>query len=150
MSDDFYVGKKIEINNIPIYTRYCSISSEDYRSGTFYLWEENIKNNRIRITNNPDNAGKYGFVTGWINVEDLYDKKDKLCIGDKVYVNGNINSNPDGTGNKIKKINSIMYIIKILDSNEYEYNYAVSTAMNRTNQGWAKEDILNKIKSGQV
>lgn len=140
-----YAGKIVQLEKVTIYPRYGSWKSDIIKSGTFYLWDENIKNRRIRITNNLDGIKKPGYITGWVNVEDL-EPKEGLLVGDMVLVNGVLNTYADGKGNKIIKKNAIMYITDKLDPLQFEYNYGIATAMNRTRQGWVKEESIKKYE----
>lgn len=64
-------GTKISLNNTNIYESSDTSSSSGTRSGTYYLWDASIKNNRIRITNSTSNVGESGQVSGWVNVSDI-------------------------------------------------------------------------------
>ena len=141
---EVYFGKEIVLEKVTIYPRYCLTRSEIVKSGTFYLWDNKVKNGKVRITNNPDRIGQPGFVTGWVNIDDLINK-DSIKIGDKVLVNGIINTYADGSGNNISKKNTTMYVVDILDSNQFEFNFGLATAVNRTRQGWANESMIKKV-----
>ena len=61
------------------------------KSGTYYIWDNEIINGRIRITNSKSNVGKAGQVTGWIDVpmkKETVKKEEKKAYkkGDKVKV----------------------------------------------------------------
>lgn len=144
---ELYPGKKIELSNSNIYARYSSQISvfEDQKSGTFYLWDNIVKNKKIRITNNLKGVGKLGYITGWIDIRNL-EQKDGISLGDKVVVNGRLNTSYDGTGNFIRKINDIMYVVNILDPDKFEYCYGLSSGPNRNRQGWAKQDDIKLLK----
>ena len=50
----------------------CTIFGGSFRkSGTFYLWDDVVKNGRIRITNAASRVGVAGQVTCWVNVADI-------------------------------------------------------------------------------
>ena len=140
-----YAGKIVHLEKVTIYPRYGTEKSNIVKSGTFYLWDDNVKNMRVRITNNLDGIRKPGFITGWVNVEDL-EPKEGLLVGDIVLVNGRLNTYADGNGNTIIKKNAIMYITDKLDPLQFEYNYGIATAMNRTRQGWVKEESIKKYE----
>lgn len=44
-------GQKVELNNTNCYTSESTPNPYGKKSGTFYLWDNVVKNNRIRITN---------------------------------------------------------------------------------------------------
>lgn len=140
-----YAGKIVHLEKATIYPRYGTLKSNIVKSGTFYIWDENIKNARIRITNNLDGIKKPGYITGWVNIDDL-DPKEGLMVGDMVLVNGILNTYADGKGNTIIKKNAIMYITDKLDPVQFEFNYGVATAINRTRQGWVKEETIKKYE----
>lgn len=64
-------GAKITLNNTNLYVSSTAGSSAGKKSGTFYLWDDSVKNGRIRITDKASNAGKSNQVTGWVKVSDL-------------------------------------------------------------------------------
>lgn len=64
-------GMKVTLNNTPCYTSESVKASYDKKSGTFFLWDDVVKNGRIRITNKPERVGVKGQVTCWVNVADL-------------------------------------------------------------------------------
>lgn len=140
-----YAGKVVELSQATIYPRYGTEKSNIVKSGTFYLWDGNVKNQRIRITNNIDNIKKLGFVTGWVDIKDI-EPEEGLKVGDMVLVNGSLNTYADGLGNTIIKNNAIMYITDKLDPLQFEYNYGVATDLNRTRQGWVKEESIKKYE----
>ena len=68
-------GQKVTLNSIPCYTSESAKTSYGYKSGTYYLWDNIVKNNRIRITNCTANVGKANQVTCWCDINDLKLKK---------------------------------------------------------------------------
>lgn len=68
-------GQKVTLNSIPCYTSESAKKSYGYKSGTYYLWDNVVKNNRIRITNCTANVGKANQVTCWCDINDLKLKK---------------------------------------------------------------------------
>lgn len=142
--DQIYPGKTIELELCTVYPRFGSRKSSTKKTGTFYLWDNKVVNNRIRLTSNPDGIGKLGYLTGWVDVENVITRTD-IRIGDKVLVNGKINTYADGSGNTMNKTNIIMYIVDILDPEEFQYNYGVASDINRARQGWATADMIQRI-----
>ena len=140
----FEAGQKIEINKVLVYPRYCVNKTNIEKSGTFYLWDTKICNDRIRITNRPENAGKLGQITGWINVSDITGIKPEFAVGDKVIVNGDIYTYSDGSGNTLTKKKATMYIVDVLDENEFKYNLGLATSPTRTRQGWGNKEFVKK------
>lgn len=132
----------VELYDVTIYPRSGDFKSNIKRSGTYYLWDDNIVNGKIRITTAKENIEKYGCIIGWVNVTDII-KNDDISIGDAVFVNGVITEYADGNGSTISKLNTLMYVVDIM-SEEFEYNYALASSPNRARQGWAKKEMLEK------
>lgn len=138
--NELVLGQEIVISNAIVYPRYCIKKSNIVKSGTFYIYNDIIMNNRIRITNKKEYVNVPGHVVGWVSIKSIKGY-DNVSIGDMVIVNGNIKKNPDGTGSAILKSDSNMYVVQMLD-NSYTYNIGVATGPNRTIQGWANESIV--------
>ena len=64
-------GKKVELNNAGLYTSSGSKDKVRDITGTYYIWNDSVVKQKIRITNSPDNVGIVGKITGWIKVEDI-------------------------------------------------------------------------------
>lgn len=64
-------GAKVTLNNTNLYASSTTSSASGTKTGTYYLWDGAVNNNRIRITNTTSNVGKSGQVTGWVNVSDV-------------------------------------------------------------------------------
>ena len=63
-------GDKLTLSSAAIYTSSSAKNKAGTKTGTYYVWDKKVINNRIRITNSKSNVGKSGQVTGWINVDD--------------------------------------------------------------------------------
>lgn len=63
-------GTALHLERVPLYVASNSLSSAGTRTGTYYLWGTTVIGGRVRITNSPDNAGRPGQVTGWIDLAD--------------------------------------------------------------------------------
>ena len=63
-------GTKLTLKNVSLYISSTSATKVATKTGTYYIWNGNVVNNRIRITNSSANVGKSGQVTGWINYAD--------------------------------------------------------------------------------
>ena len=70
--------------------------------------------------------------------------KATLKVGSKVKVNGYIYWGGNG-GNKIKKKNATMYVVDIINANDYKYCYGVSLTKGGVRQGWAHKKALKLI-----
>lgn len=78
-SGEVRTGLGIKLNGTPCYKSETAVSSYDKKTGGYFLWDDDVKNGRIRITNTADRVGKPGQVTCWVKLADvgLTDKKGK-------------------------------------------------------------------------
>ena len=67
----YTAGQKVELNNAPLYASSTTTKVAGYKTGLYYLWDANITNGRIRITNKTSNVGKTNAITGWINTSSI-------------------------------------------------------------------------------
>lgn len=70
---EFPKGKKISVNDTVIYAASTDTSGKN-KTGTFYIYDGEVINNRMRITSKPEYCGKEPagtYVTGWINKNDI-------------------------------------------------------------------------------
>lgn len=146
LSEKYKAGTEVTLENVTIYPRYGSTKSNITKTGTFYIWNNYILNDRIRITTRLLNAEQPGQIIGWVNVSDLENNSD-FEVGDAVVVTGNITKNADGTGNTISKSNSIMYIVDLEDNETYTNYIGLASGVNNTRQGWASESMVEKYSS---
>ena len=63
-------GKKVSLKNTPVYSSEYG-ATIGKRTGTYYLWDNVVKNGRIRVTNRPDRVGKAGQVSFFIDVSNI-------------------------------------------------------------------------------
>ena len=64
-------AKQVKLEKTKIYTSATAKTQSGTKTGTFYLWSDEVVNGRIRITISADKVGKAGQVTGWVNVSDI-------------------------------------------------------------------------------
>jgi len=64
-------GTKLTLSNVKLYASSTAASSAGTKSGTYYAWDNQKLNGRIRITTNASYAGNAGQVTGWVNLSDV-------------------------------------------------------------------------------
>lgn len=67
--DDLSAGEKIKLSSEPLYDSATSYVALKRISGEYYVYDNKIINNRIRITNSKNNVGKEpagSYVTGYI------------------------------------------------------------------------------------
>ena len=63
-------GLKVELKDTPVYNTETG-ASVGLRSGTYYVWSEEVKNGRVRMTNSAARVGERGQVSFWANVAEL-------------------------------------------------------------------------------
>ena len=64
-------GIKVELRNVQAYASEASLGSYGLRSGTYYTWDGNPKNGRIRLTNAASKVGVPGQVSFWVSLADI-------------------------------------------------------------------------------
>ena len=64
-------GIKVELKNVQAYASEASLGSYGLRSGTYYTWDGNPKNGRIRLTNAAGKVGVPGQVSFWVSLADI-------------------------------------------------------------------------------
>ena len=70
-SENIVAGKKVALNNTPCYSSETAKEAYGTKTGSFYLWDNVVRNGRIRITNAVSRVGVAGQVTCWINIDDV-------------------------------------------------------------------------------
>lgn len=63
-------GTKLNLSKVGLYATSTTKTKSSTKTGVYYIWSNEVVNNRVRITNNKVNVGKSGQVTGWINYVD--------------------------------------------------------------------------------
>lgn len=64
-------GAKLQLSGVALYASSTTTTKSTTVTGTYYVWDDDVVNGRIRITNSTSNVGKAGQVTGWVNVSDV-------------------------------------------------------------------------------
>ena len=65
-------GDKITLSKANLYAASTSSApSGSPKTGTYYIWSNEVINGRIRITNTKERVGKTGQVTGWVNITQI-------------------------------------------------------------------------------
>jgi N-acetylmuramoyl-L-alanine amidase CwlA len=67
----FNNGEIVKLEKTPLYISAVAKTASLKRTGTFFIWDKEIINGRIRITNKYSNVGVEKQVTGWVNVSDI-------------------------------------------------------------------------------
>lgn len=74
-------GEELVLENEFLYESAYSKTPAGARSGKFYRWDDKAINGKIKITNKPENVGKFGQVTGWITAPEKR-RTHKVVKGD--------------------------------------------------------------------
>ena len=93
-------GDKLSLSSEKLYTSSTAKNASSIKTGTYYIWSNEIVNGRVRITNSKANVGKAGQVTGWIAAPATkkvaaisYKKGDKVTVKkQKLYVSSTAKS----------------------------------------------------------
>lgn len=72
----------LSLKDEPLYAASDSKRRSGTVSGTYYRWDGEIVNGRMRITNKQENIGKAGQVTGWITAHTAYNAVHAVKDGD--------------------------------------------------------------------
>ena len=128
----------------PVFVEAYSILPFDHREGSHIVYDSLIVNNRIKMTDSSGNAGKAGKLVCWVNISDL-NKIGILSVGDKVMVNGKLYKDSSGGGGYVEKHNTVMYIVKAVNTSENEYPYGLATYATSEIIGYANADSIEEI-----
>ena len=63
----FKAGAKFTAKALAVYASASVSKSSTNKSGTYYIWDTEVTNGRVRITNSASNAGKSNQITGWVS-----------------------------------------------------------------------------------
>lgn len=63
-------GAKYTLNNTPVYGTEKG-PSIGKRSGAYYVWDQTVRNGRVRMTNSPARVCVPGQVSFWVDVDRL-------------------------------------------------------------------------------
>jgi len=83
-------GDTVKLSNDTIYAS-ASATNGSKKTGTFYVYSNEVINGRIRITNSKSNVGKTPagtYVTGFVNVSDVTNTTDNSPAPAKSYAKG--------------------------------------------------------------
>ena len=123
----YKAGTKITLSSTPLYISATATTAKSQKSGTYYIWSNEVINGRVRITNSTANVGKSGQVTGWIKVADIKTATTttaqptikvgstvKVNKGAKTYTGGNLSSFVYNRNHKVKEIKNDRVVITYL------------------------------------
>lgn len=61
-------GTALKLSKTPLFRSSTAKTASGYKTGTFYIWSDEVVKGRVRITNSKNRVGVAGQVTGWIDV----------------------------------------------------------------------------------
>ena len=67
-------GKEVKLNSTPLYASAGASRYSSKKTGTYYVYSDEVIKGRVRITNKKENVGRVptgSYTTGWINVSDI-------------------------------------------------------------------------------
>ena len=67
-TSDYTAGTTVKLSGASLYALATDDKESAKKSGTFYLWSDEVVNNRIRITNKKTNVGVEGQETSKIYI----------------------------------------------------------------------------------
>lgn len=103
-------GAKITLKDVNCYASSTTAKVSSEKTGVFYIWSDSVRSGRIRITNKPENVGKNGAITGWVNAADLDGSEPVLANGVKITLN-NVNCYNSSVATKVSSVKTGTYYI---------------------------------------
>lgn len=67
-------GKEVKLSSTPLYASAGASRYSSKKTGTYYVYSDEVIKGRVRITNKKENVGKTpvgNYVTGFVNVSDI-------------------------------------------------------------------------------
>lgn len=67
-------GTKVTLKSTELYASASATRYSSKKTGTYYIYDDDTSNGRIRVTNSASNVGKTPagtYVTGWVKVSDI-------------------------------------------------------------------------------
>ena len=64
-------GTKVSVTDAPMYTIHCSKTPSLYMSGAFFIYDNKIRNERIRLCDEESKVEKPCMRLGWFNLKDI-------------------------------------------------------------------------------
>lgn len=72
----YNTGDEVQVKEAKLYPNYSSKSSSEVITGTYWIYSNIEKNNRIRITDRKEKVNQPCQMTGWIDIN--YIVKDNV------------------------------------------------------------------------
>ena len=70
-TSELLAGKSVVLENCNLYTASTSARRSSKISGLYFIWSDEIVNNRVTVTCEESFVGVEGQITGWINYSDI-------------------------------------------------------------------------------
>lgn len=73
-SSGFTAGTKVTLKSTELYASATATKYSSKKTGTYYIYSDEVSNNRIRVTNSSSNVGKTPagtYVSGWVKTSDI-------------------------------------------------------------------------------
>lgn len=73
-STSLKTGTKVTLKSTELYASASATRYSSKKTGTYYIYDDDTSNGRIRVTNSASNVGKTPagtYVTGWVKVSDI-------------------------------------------------------------------------------
>ena len=65
------LGKEVKVINANVYPTYSTNKVSETITGTYYIYFNQIVNDRVRVTDKLENITSHCSATGWINTSDI-------------------------------------------------------------------------------
>lgn len=70
-SSNTTAGRRLELRSVSLFANATTNTVANTITGSFWIWNNQVSNGRIRITNAANRVGVAGQITGWIRTTDL-------------------------------------------------------------------------------
>lgn len=64
-------GDAVEIRLALLYRSSAAPDHFTGIKGNFYIWNDEVVNGRVRLTDSPSGVGNVGRIVGWVNITDI-------------------------------------------------------------------------------
>lgn len=64
-------GTKVSVENAPTYSIHDAKNPSEYLTGEFFVYNDKIRNDRIRLCDDESKVNKPCMRLGWFNIKDL-------------------------------------------------------------------------------
>ncbi len=82
-------GMKVQLKDTPVYNSESAVKPVGTRTGTYFVWSDEVRNGRVRMTNSVAKVGESGQVSFWVNAADIGGSGGVETADDAVATGGN-------------------------------------------------------------